>query len=624
MSLPAQVVRFGPFQLDLRAAELRHNGTKTKLPEQPFQILTELVQHPGEVVTREELRQRLWRADTFVDFEHGLNTSVKRLRDLLGDSAENPHYIETLPRRGYRLMVSVERPEPVPHAVPEARVRRWKIWLAASAMFVVVAAGLVWRQWPRELTQPVKIESLAVLPLENLSGNPEEEYFADGMSEALITELGKVHALRVISRQSVMHYKGTNKTVPQIAKELNVDALVEGAALRTGGKVRITTQLILANPEHHLWSESYERDVRDVLGLQSEVARTIVRQLQIKITPAEHSRLTASRPVNPAAYEAFMKGAYHRSKRTPDDIERAIVYFSRATEIDPNYAMAWGRLAEVYILSTNYRVLAFDRALSQAELATRKALELDDTLAIPHDVLAGIQLRRDWNWIGAEQELKRAQELDPSEADAYHDYAFLLCAELRLDECIAEYKRALELVPASLIANANFARLLTWRDMVRRGTYDESIAQCRRTLELDSNFVVAHANLGDAYLHKGMYKEAATEYSLCTERGVCDYQLGLLYALTGRRAAARKELRRLEEISRNRQTQAYGLWLIAAAVGDRDEAFRWLEKSYQQRDVNLLFIRYCNVDPACNQLSSDPRFQDVVRRMNFPSHEVPR
>jgi TolB-like protein/DNA-binding winged helix-turn-helix (wHTH) protein len=258
MSVPAHTVRFGSFQLDLRAAELCHDGKKTKLPEQPFHILAALVEHPGEVVTREELRQRLWRSDTFVDFEHGLNTAVKRLREALGDSAENPRYIETLPRHGYRLMVPVEKAKP---ETPQAFGRRRVIWLAVlAAVVVTIAAGVLSRQWLMDRFSPVKIESLAVLPLENLSGNPEEDYFANGMTEALITELGKVHTLRVISRQSVMQYKGTNKPVPQIARELHVDAVVEGSALRAGEKVRITTQLIQANPERHLWSESYERN----------------------------------------------------------------------------------------------------------------------------------------------------------------------------------------------------------------------------------------------------------------------------------------------------------------------------------------------------------------------------
>ena len=317
MSLPAQVVRFGPFQLDVRAAELRLNGDKTKLPEQPFQILTALLEKPGEVVTREELRQRLWGADTFVDFEHGLNTAVKRLREALGDSAENPRFIETLPRHGYRLIVAVEKPEPIA-AAAEIRARPWRLWLAVviAVAAVAIASALIWRQRRPERLRAVRIESLAVLPLENLSGNPDEEYFADGMAQALITELGKVQALRVISWQSVKQFKGTNKPVPQIARELRVDAVVEGSALRAGDKVRITTQLVQANPERHLWSESYERDLRDILSLQGDVARAIASEINVKVTPQEHARLASPRPVNPEAYQAYLRGDYYLEKRT--------------------------------------------------------------------------------------------------------------------------------------------------------------------------------------------------------------------------------------------------------------------------------------------------------------------
>ena len=312
--LSAHTVRFGPFQLDLRAAELHHNGSRTKLPEQPFQVLVALLEHPSEVVTREELRQRLWGSDTFVDFEQGLNTAVKRLREL-GDSAEKPQYIETVPRHGYRLMVAVEKPEATSTAIRKSHVRRRSIWLMVSALLVVVAvAGIIWRQQLLERFRPVKIESLAVLPLANLSGNPEEEYFADGMTEALITDLGKVHALRVISRQSVMQYKGTNKPVSQIARELHVDAVVEGSAMRAGDKVRITAQLVLANPERHLWSESYQRDLRDVLALQGDVARAIVSEIKIKVTPQEHARLASRRPVNPEALDAYLKGTYSMNR----------------------------------------------------------------------------------------------------------------------------------------------------------------------------------------------------------------------------------------------------------------------------------------------------------------------
>jgi TolB-like protein/DNA-binding winged helix-turn-helix (wHTH) protein len=624
MSLPAHTVRFGPFQLDLRAAELHHNGTKIKLPEQPFQILAELVEHPGEVVTREELRQRLWRSDTFVDFEQGLNTAVKRLRDLLGDSAEKPRYIETLPRHGYRLMVPVERREATVSSVSRVPLPR-KIWVVALVVVVVaVAAGVVWRQRLLERFRPVKIESLAVLPLVNLSGNPDEEYFADGMTEQLITELGKVRALRVISRQSVMQYKGTNKPVPQIARELHVDAVVEGSVMRAGDKVRITTQLVQANPERHLWSESYERNLREVLALQGDVARAIVSEINIKVIAQEHARLASSRPVNPEAYQAYLRGDYFLAKRTPNDIRKAIELFQHAIEIDPNYAMGYAGLAGSYSHTVGYGILTSQESLSRTESAARKALELDDTLAAPRLLLAQITLTRGWDWAGAEKEFKHALELEPGNAGFHYAYGFTyLFPAGRLDEGIAEMKRAVDLAPLSLIINANLGVMLRVRDEVRGGTFDDAVEQCRKTLELDNDFGPGHMCLGQAYQVKGMYEEAATQLSRCAVSGIfeCRRKLAVVYLLSGRRAEAFKLLGDMRDRYKKQQVEAYNFWEIYAALGDRDQAFTWLEKSYEQRDFNMLYIRYCTTDrtnPAVKDLSSHPRFKDIVRRMNFP------
>jgi TolB-like protein/DNA-binding winged helix-turn-helix (wHTH) protein/Tfp pilus assembly protein PilF len=613
LSSPTQTVRFGPFQLDLRAAELHYNGTTTKLPEQPFQILCELVEHAGEVVTRDQLRQRLWRSDTFVDFEHGLNTAVKRLREALGDSAENPRYIETLPRHGYRLMVPVERAKSV-----QVRVRgSGAFWVISALLILAVVAGLVWwLHW-----RPVKIESLAVLPLENLSGNPEEEYFAEGMTDALITELGKVHALRVISRQSVMQYKGTRKSVPQIARELKVDAVIEGSALRAAGKVRISTQLIQANPERHLWSESYERDLGDVLSLQADVAGAIVSEIKITVTPQEHTRLANRRPVSPEAYEAYLKGAYYLEKRTADDIRRAITSFQHAIEIDPDYAMGYAGLGEAYeIASSGFGVLTVAESFSKAEAAISKALELDETLAVPHALLAGIRDQRDKDWAGAEKEYKHALDLEPGNARVHYWYGYghLLPLE-RFDEGIAEIRRALELAPLSLMIRTQLGNAMNQRDLFRGGGYDEGIEQCREALQLDSNFPVAHECLGAVYCAKGMYEEAVTELSKCAGAGSqCSRRLGEVYALSGKRTEAVKVLREMTRLHEKQPEEVWNLAMLNAALGNRDEAFVWLEKAYEQQELSIMYIRVCTIAPVCKKLSSDPRFQDLVRRMNFP------
>ena len=343
----ARVVRFGTFEADLRAGELRKNGLKIKLQEQPFQILAMLLERPGEVVTREELQKRLWSGDTFVDFDHSLSASVNKLRDALGDSADNPRFVETLPRRGYRFVYPVEglkvsspsqEVAVEASATPKRRARQVHFWIAGFALLgmVAVLAGLnVGGWWDRFLGGPAsgEIRSLAVLPLENLSDDPEQEYFVDGMTEALIADLGKIGALRVISRRSVMRYKGSNKPLPEIAGELNVDAIVEGSVLRAGDQVRITAQLVNAFLEQYLWADSYQRDLRDVLSLQSEVARAIAEEIKVAVTPQEQTRLASARPVNPEAHEFYLKGRYHLNKWTKEGWEKAIEYFQNQAKL---------------------------------------------------------------------------------------------------------------------------------------------------------------------------------------------------------------------------------------------------------------------------------------------------
>jgi TolB-like protein/DNA-binding winged helix-turn-helix (wHTH) protein/Tfp pilus assembly protein PilF len=605
MSLPAQTVRFGPFELDLRAAELRRNGTKIKLPEQPFQILVELVEHPGEVVTREELRQRLWRSDTFVDFEQGLNTAVKRLRDLLGDSAEKPRYIETLPRHGYRLMVPVEKAK-----TPQAFGRRRVIWLAASLLVVTIVAGLVWRQRLQERFRPAKIESLAVLPLQNLSGDPAEEYFADGMTEALVTELGKVHTLRVISRQSVMQYKGTNKPVPQIAKELNVDAVVEGSAMRAAGKVRITIQLVQANQERHLWSESYERKLSDVIALQREVSQAIVGEIQGKLASRERAYVINAPAVNPEAYEDYLRGRYHYEHRgryfdehRPLGLDQAISYFQQAIAKDPSYAPAYAWLARCYATSGIYHPTK--EVLPKARAAAMKALEIDDTQAEAHASLGFVKAAYDWDWQGAEREFSRAIELDPNNSSAHSQYVWYLEVMGRFDEAIAEAKSARMLDPFSVNTN----RILGWAYLHAR-RYDEAIDQFKKTLELDPNYSGAQLYLADCYLLKGMYPEALALLQKLRPRS--DEFLAYLYGVTGQRS---KALRVIEDMKRRPYMDPIFLVIAYAGVGDRDNAMRLLSKGYAERSPQMPFLK---VEPFFDPLRADTRFQDLLRRMNFP------
>jgi TolB-like protein/DNA-binding winged helix-turn-helix (wHTH) protein len=430
-----QLVRFGAFELDLRAGELRKQGLKVKLQERPLQILALLLENPGELVTREELRRHLWAADTFVDFDHSVNTAINKLRDALGDSAENPRFIETLPRHGYRFIGAVDSGAEVRNgresAMPPVRRERRR-WLAVGAVAAIVVFGALFALNVGGLRGRLlssvgashgvplpKIESIAVLPFENLSGDPQQEYFADGMTEELITELGKIGGLRVISRTSVMRYKGTKKPLPEIGRELNVDAIVEGTVRNSGGRVRITTNLLYAPTDRHLWAATYERDLRDVLSLQDEVARAVAGQIRIKVTPQENARLAATRPINPEAHRLCLLGRFYWNKRNEEGLKKANEQFQRAIEVDPTYAPAYAGLADSYLQLANNGLRPPNETMPKAKAAAQKALEIDPSLAQAHTSLAEVYKDYDWNWAASERDFQRAIQLNPNYATAH-------------------------------------------------------------------------------------------------------------------------------------------------------------------------------------------------------------
>jgi TolB-like protein/DNA-binding winged helix-turn-helix (wHTH) protein len=439
-------MRFGPFEVDPRAGELRKHGIRIKLRDQSLQILLVLLERPGEVVTREELRARLWPADTFVDFDHGLNAAVNKLRQALADSAEEPRYIETLPRRGYRLLVAPESPAEAPAglaavqaptpaagqvALPSPQRRWYRGWPALAGLFLVALVMIlvfalrntgVRARLSRNATN-TRIESIVVLPLENLSKEAEQEYFVEGMTDQLTTNLAKIAALRVISRTSATRYKGTHKSLADIARELNVDAVVEGTVLRSGERVRITAQLIQAATDRHLWAESYEGDLGDILVLQDKVAQDIAEQIRAKLTPRDLEQLGRSRHISPEAYEAYLKGRYFWSRRTPEALQKAVEYFQQAVDKDPSYALAYSGLADSHNMLGDYSYVAPGEAFPRALALAAKALELDDTLAEAHSSLAFAKLFYDRDWAGAEHHFKRAIELNPNYAPAHQWYA---------------------------------------------------------------------------------------------------------------------------------------------------------------------------------------------------------
>jgi len=458
MSAPApaaRVLRFDTFELDLRAGELHKRGVKLRLQGQPVQLLTILLQSAGSVVTREELRSQLWPADTFVDFDHSLHNAIGRIREALGDSAEIPRYIETLPRRGYRFIAPVEEVqapriseangnktrEGVAVAPPTARQSKTRAALALTLLILAATGSAFWlvRAVSRPTSAAPRLRSIAVLPLENLSGDPSQEYFADGMTEELITDLAKVSALRVISRTSVMGYKGTKKGLPEIAKELNVDGIVEGSVMRSGNRVRITAQLLHAPTDKHLWAEAYERDLGDVLRLQNEVAQAIAQQVRAQLTPQQQARFRSAGSVNPDAYEAYLRGRYYLSNQFTmgQPLNTAKSYFEESIRKDPDFALAYSGLADSYVYLAFFRQLSPEAAYKPAKEALRKALELDDSIGEAHDTLGQLSWRFEWNWNAAEPEFNHAIALAPSYSCAHEDRAVYLSFIGRRAEALA-------------------------------------------------------------------------------------------------------------------------------------------------------------------------------------------
>jgi TolB-like protein/DNA-binding winged helix-turn-helix (wHTH) protein/Flp pilus assembly protein TadD len=627
-------LRFGVFEVDLRAGELRKHGLQVRLQEQPFQVLVMLLEHAGEVVTREELQKTLWLADTFVDFDHGLNKAINKIRDALSDSADSPRFVETVARRGYRFLAEVRFVDsPLlrgpglateaqakdradvsgESAAPRQLERSLTGRISGSVLVLLLVILATWAFHSRNRPSHA-IRSLAVLPLESLSGDASQDYFADGMTDELITDLGQIGALRVISRSSVMSYKGARKPLAQIARELNVDAVVEGTVLRYGNQVRISARLIEAPEDKHLWDESYEGDLRDTLALQNRVARAVAEHIRISLNGEEEAALKNTKVVNPEAYVSYLKGRYFWNKRTADGLKAAVAYFNQAIEEEPNYARAYSGLADTYALlgDWQYAVMTPKEALPKAKAAAIKALELDSTLGEAHNSLAFCLDGFDWDFESAEKEFRRAIELNPGYATAHHWYAWHLALVGRNAEAIAEMRKAQNLDPLSLIINADLAELL-----VIAHFYDESIQQSRKTIEMDPNFGLAHNQLAQAYLQKGMHDEAITELQkaiqLSGDSPTCTANLARAYAASGRRNEALQLLNDLKKRSNPGYSHASEIATVYAALGDNGQALTWLQKGYEERFNPGVLLR-----PGFDPLRSDPRFQDLVRRIGLP------
>jgi len=615
-------IRFGVYEVDLRAGELHKHGVKLKLQEQPFQVLQILLEHPGEIVTREDLRQRIWPSDIFVDFDGGVNNAVKRLREALGDSAESPRYVETIPRKGYRFIGPLNgNGKPVAEEVrsnPKSRAARWGLQIGtgigiAAAVLLLVSLGPVptnfWRQFSSRTNVP-QIRSIAVLSLKNLSGDPSQEYFADGMTEELITDLSQISALKVISHTSIDTYKKSSKSLPEIARELHVDGVVEGSVMRSGDKIRITAQLIYAPEDKNLWAKSYDRDLRDVLGLQAAIASAIADEIQVKLTPGEQARLHTPRFMSLKAHEAYLQGIYYL--RIPRGSSQAIQFFQQALQAEPS-ARGYVGLARAY---TGQAGIEADprSVMPQAKAAAMKALELDDTLADAHLVLAEASCNYDWDWSRAENQFMQAIELNPSAADAHEAYALFLDGMGRLDEGTEEHLRAQEVDPLNEHMHEVF---------YHNRQYDRAIEVLRNYVEREPGDVGLHWQLGITYGLKGMYKEAISEWEQMFAASGYEDQYDLAqdmrrgYESSGYKGALRNVLRKLEGISLKEAHVPPRLMVeFYMFLGDKDRALAWLERAYEERDGIMIELKTApDYLPA---FRSDPRFQDLMRRVGLP------
>jgi TolB-like protein/DNA-binding winged helix-turn-helix (wHTH) protein/Tfp pilus assembly protein PilF len=621
MQISRRLIRFGIFEVDLESGELRRRGAKVRLQGQPLQALLMLLERPGEVTKREELQKRLWPTDTFGDFDRGLNKAIHRLREALGDDAENPRFIETLPQLGYRFLGQVETAPAGPASPPPASgtrpgssgirrlMQRRSVLAIAGGLITVPLLSLGYRlvRFPSR-----RIESIAVLPLEDLSGDPAQEYFSEGLTDELIGEIARISSLRVISRTSVMQYKGgARKSLPEIARELNVDAILEGTVVQSGQQVRITAQLIRAHDDRHLWSERYQGNLADILSLQSQVARTVAREIQIKLTPREQTSLARTRPVDPEAYQAFLMGNFFLHRGMPG-VNKSIDFFTEAIKRDPSHAESHAGLAQALCYAGIFGFQPSAEAFLAARVATLKALALDDSNASAHNVLAEVKKGYDWDLAGAVKEYRLALQLNPSHQLARAWYAECLARMGRYDEALAESERALVLDPVSPFSLNGRAMLF-----FRARRYDEAIRASQQALELEPARVNVLWWQGLSYAGNRDFPKAIAclTKAIGMEDGpVFRGLLGHVYGRAGERTKALGILEELAAMSKRRYVSPMDFAVVYAGLGDADLTFQWLEKAYRERATRIHELPSMYFD----SIRLDPRYADLQRRAGLP------
>jgi len=629
----SRVLRFGVFEANLAARELRKHGTRVRLRGQPFCILTMLLEAPGEVVTREEMRQKLWPADTFVDFEHSLNSAIKKLRAVLGDSPENPRYVETIPRVGYRFVAPVQEVPlpgvPTPEAsggsaefptqvTPQVGHWRWARWLAGALAVLVLAAVAIFA-WRSTHTRPEltgEKVALAVLPFSNLTGDAGQEYFSDGLTEEMIAQLGRVDPedMTVIARTSVMHYKGSSKPLPQIGSELGVRYVLEGSVRRDAGRVCIIVQLVRVKDQRPVWSREYDRELAGLLTLQHEVALEVADEIQVTLGNKPNAGVTvvaqtAPSPDSYAAYDLYLQGRYFWNKRNNEGFRRAAEYFQQAIERDPNYARAYAGLADTEALTSTYYVGPQNELMPKARAAALKAVQLDGTLSEAHASLALIAENYDYDWQTAEQEFRRAIQLDPGYATAHQWYAEYLSWLGRFDEALAESEKARQLDPLSIIIAADHAVILYYARQ-----YDRALAQSRAVLNMDENAPRASSTVIYSYVQLHQYAEAQEfidQHEATVDKRWLPVEEAVVYGNWGHAAEAQEAMTKVEQFALTPEQRIQALLPVYSALARREQTIALLQQAVDEHSNAITSLK---VDPMYDPLRSDPRFQDVLRR----------
>jgi TolB-like protein/DNA-binding winged helix-turn-helix (wHTH) protein/Tfp pilus assembly protein PilF len=646
-----RTARFGVFEADFDSRQLTKSGFRIRLQDQPFQLLALLLERQGEVVTREELKERLWSGNTFVEFDNGLNTAIKKLRAALSDNADNPRFVKTVPRVGYRFVAPVavsklpiasaveqgaaaragdESPESLisplasPAATPKpefppsdvARAsRRWPSLLATLALAVVLlSAGFAIRirsKSAASAARPGSIQAIAVLPLLNVSADSNQEYFADGMTDEIITDLAKLAGPKVISRTSIMQYKGTRKTIPEIARELQVGAVLEGSVERSGNRMRVRMQLIEASTDQHLWAEAYDRQLSDVLLLEAELARDIAGQIELRLTPQQQQNFAHNRTLNPQAFQDYLQGRHYWAMRTNEGLTTAIDYFNRAIQADPSDARSYAGLAQCYIVLPMLTEVSQAKAFPKARDAAAKALALDDSLADAHLSIAEVRLYQDWDFAGAEKEFKKALDLNPNYSTGHQWYGEFLSLMARHEEAIRELQTALALDPLSAVVHLQFGNSL---EEARR--HERALDQYRESLRLDPQFHAPLDAISWIYRRQGKFAESIPPLRTACQLYAKPELTRLVDELPGAYSAGGKAgyLRQVIKVHGQYVRPLYYLARDYADLGDRQAALAALNKSYENRELELLWLL---IDPELDPLRSDVRFQELVKKVGF-------